>query len=150
MTGHSTMLGPGGSDTAPDSRSFRFDMANEVCRRVLIVEDNPTDEIVLRRAIREEGLNVEILVIKDGENALDYLENCAVEEAPHLVIIDINLPKRDGLEVLRKCRFRPALMQTKTLVFTSSDEPSDHSRSELLGADAYLRKPNHLDQLKSV
>ncbi len=143
------MLGPG-NDGFSSLEGFRFGMANDNSRRLLIVEDNPTDEIVLRRAILEEGLEVNIVVMKDGEKALDYLEKCSDENAPHVVIIDLNLPKRDGLEVLRKCRFRPALTQTKTLIFTSSDEPSDHSRSDLLGAHAYLRKPNHLNQYKTV
>src|SRR5688572_15482049 len=123
---------------------------NEPFHRVLVVEDNPTDVMVLQRAIREQGLRVDVVVMEDGEKAIDYLENCREENVPHLVVIDINLPKRDGIDVLRKCRFRPALAQTKTLVFTSSDEPSDHNRSELLGVDAYMRKPLRLDDFAAV
>jgi CheY-like chemotaxis protein len=101
-------------------------------------------------AIREQGLNVEIVVVKDGEKAIEYLENCADAEIPHLVVIDINLPKRDGIDVLRKCRFLPRLAETKTLVLTSSGDSGDHSRSELLGVDAYLRKPAGLDDFAAV
>lgn len=113
--------------------------------RLLIVEDNPTDEMILRRALVDEGLNVSIRVAQDGDEAMRILESCAAQEAPHLVVIDINLPKRSGIDVLRKCRFTPLLAETKTLVFTSSDEPSDHSRAELLGVNLYLRKPSQLE-----
>src|SRR5688572_6038579 len=123
---------------------------DESPRRLLVVEDNPTDEMILRRAIREHGLSVEIIVAQDGDEAVKYLESCHDDQIPHLVVIDINLPKRDGIEVLRKCRFRPCLVQTKTLVFTSSDEPGDHRRSELLGVDAYMRKPFRLEDFSAV
>ena len=123
---------------------------NDRVHRVLVVEDNPTDVMVLQRAIREQSLKVDVVVMSDGEKAIDYLENCSEEKVPHLVVIDINLPKRDGIDVLRKCRFRPALAPTKTLVFTSSDEPGDHHRSELLGVDAYMRKPLRLEDFTAV
>src|SRR5262245_4008586 len=119
-------------------------------RRLLIVEDNPSDVMLLRRAVREQDPGVEIRVIEDGEAAIDFLEKCRGDQTPHLVVIDINLPKRDGIEVLRKCRFSPGLAQTKTMIFTSSDEPSDHSRSSMLGADAYLRKPHRIDDFTGI
>jgi DNA-binding response OmpR family regulator len=125
-------------------------MMSEDLRRLLIVEDNPTDVMILQRALREQGVNVETVVVDDGEKAIEYLQNCPETQTPHLVVIDINLPKRDGIEVLHTCRFRPGLVETKTLMLTSSDEPCDHSRSDMLGADAYLRKPNHLDGFAAV
>ena|SRR5438874_169708 len=125
-------------------------MMSEDSRRLLIVEDNPTDVMILQRALREQGVNVEAVVVDDGQKAIEYLQNCQETQIPHLVVIDINLPKRDGIEVLRNCRFRPSLVETKTLMLTSSDEPSDHSRSDVLGADAYLRKPNQLDDFAGV
>jgi DNA-binding response OmpR family regulator len=124
--------------------------SDESPRRLLVVEDNPTDEMILGRAIREQGLNVEIVVVNDCEKAIEYLENCPDGQIPHLVVIDINLPKLDGIDVLRKCRFLPRLAETKTLVLTSSDDSSDHSRSELLGVDAYMRKPARLDDFTAV
>jgi CheY-like chemotaxis protein len=123
---------------------------DELSCRLLVVEDNPTDEMLLRRAIREEGLRVDVVVVKDGDEAIRYLEDCSSENVPHLVVIDINLPKRSGIDVLRKCRFTPLLVQTKTLIFTSSDAEGDHRRSELLGVDAYMRKPASLDDFPAV
>ncbi len=109
--------------------------------RLLIVEDNPADILFLRRALLEHGLTADIAVAEDGDRAVEYLERCTPEQRPHLVVIDVNLPKRDGIEVLRKCRFTPGLVETRTLIFTSSDDPGDHNRAEMMGADAYLQKP---------
>ncbi len=118
--------------------------------RLLIVEDNAADVLFLKRALREDGVNADIDVASDGDVAIDYLENCLDGQAPNLVIIDINLPRRDGIEVLRKCRFRPVLAETKTLVLTSSDASSDQSRADTLGADAYIRKPRDLSEFARI
>jgi DNA-binding response OmpR family regulator len=118
-------------------------------RKLLIVEDNPADVLFLEHAMREEGLSAYVAVARDGEKAIEYLENSG-SEPPDVVIIDINLPKRDGIEVLRKCRFTPSLAETKTLILTSSDESSDHSRADLLGANAYIRKPRDVRGLTDV
>jgi DNA-binding response OmpR family regulator len=106
----------------------------------------------LRRAIREEGLSLEIAVVQDGDKAIDFLENCREDEVPQLVIIDINLMKRDGIEVLRKCRFAVFVRAWRRQKLSSSrhHEPSDHSRSELLGVDAYMRKPVRLEGFSAV
>lgn len=112
--------------------------------RLLLVEDNPADVQFLQRALREDGLAAKIDIARDGEQALEYLARCSEDQRPDLVIIDVNLPRRDGIEVLRKCRFTPLLAETKTLVLTSSDDASDHLRADTLGADSYIRKPREL------
>ena len=119
-------------------------------RRLLIVEDNPADVLFLQHALRENGLVADIAVAPDGDKAIEYLDNCAVERRPDLVIIDINLPRRDGIDVLRKCRFTPSLLETRTLVLTSSDEGSDHNRAEMIGVNAYLRKPRNVGDFVEV
>jgi CheY-like chemotaxis protein len=118
--------------------------------KVLIVEDNPADVFFLQHAIRTQGLQADVAVVHDGERAIEYLEESGDKNRPDLVIIDINLPKRDGIEVLRKCRFSPSLAETKTMVLTSSDESSDHSRADLLGVNAYIHKPRDIGELSDV
>jgi CheY-like chemotaxis protein len=118
--------------------------------KILIVEDNPADVLFLRHAMRTEGLEADVAVVHDGERAIEYLDESGDKNRPDLVIIDINLPKLDGLEVLRKCRFSPSLAETKTLVLTSSDESSDHSRAALLGVNAYIHKPRDIVELADV
>jgi two-component system, chemotaxis family, response regulator Rcp1 len=119
-------------------------------RRLLIVEDNPADVLFLKRVLRENGLTADIAVAPDGDKAIEYLENCADEQRPDLVIIDINLPRRDGIDVLRKCRLTPSLLETRTLVLTSSDESSDHNRAEMIGVNAYLRKPRNVGDFVEI
>jgi DNA-binding response OmpR family regulator len=118
--------------------------------RLLIVEDNPADVQFLKHALGEDGIAARIDVASDGEKALEYLAKCSEDQRPDLVIIDVNLPRRDGIEVLRKCRFSPVLAQTKTLMLTSSDDPNDHLRADTLGADSYIRKPRVLDDFAAI
>jgi CheY-like chemotaxis protein len=124
--------------------------ANIALPRLLIVDDSPPDVYFLRHALSEYGLEVEIAVADDGEKAIQYLDGCPEDRRPGVVVIDINLPKREGVEVLRKCRINPALVGTKTLVFSSSDELGDHHRAAVTGANAYMRKPMHLDDYQLV
>jgi len=118
-------------------------MSRTECR-ILIVEDNPADVTFLRRALRNDGLVADIVVVNDGDGAVNYLERCSEETRPDLVVIDVNLPRRDGIDVLRKCRSKPALVDTKTMILTSSDAPADHCRADLIGANAYIQKPRAL------
>jgi len=115
-------------------------MSRSECR-ILIVEDNAADVTFLRRALRNDGLPADVIVVNDGAGAVHYLEHCSEETRPDLVVIDINLPKLDGIDVLRKCRSKPTLVDTKTMILTSSDDASDHCRADLIGANAYIQKP---------
>jgi two-component system response regulator len=117
---------------------------NKLPRRLLVVEDNPTDALLLRRALTEHGVNYEMVVVGDGEEAIEYLETCKGAK-PELIIVDLNLPKEDGIEVLKVYRGSPSFMETQMVILTSSDSPSERQRAEIIGVDAYLRKPIELD-----
>ena len=111
---------------------------------VLVVEDNPTDALLLRRALTEHGVDYEMVVVGDGEEAIEYLEKCEGAK-PELIIVDLNLPKEDGIEVLKVYRSSPSFFETQMVILTSSDSPSERQRAEIIGVDAYLRKPIELD-----
>ncbi len=113
-------------------------------RRLLVVEDNPTDALLLRRALSEHGVDYEMVVVRDGEEAIEYLEKCKGAK-PELIIVDLNLPKEDGIEVLKVYRGSPSFIETQMVILTSSDSPSERQRAEIIGVDAYLRKPIELD-----
>lgn len=114
---------------------------------ILLVEDNPDDEALTVRALRKNNIKNEVIVAHDGAEALDYLSGTGkyagrdTRFVPQVVLLDLNLPKVDGLEVLRQLR---ALEHTKLLpvvVLTSSNEERDRIRSYGLGANSYVRKP---------
>jgi CheY-like chemotaxis protein len=117
---------------------------NKLPRRLLVVEDNPTDALLLRRALTEHGVDYEMVVVGDGEEAIEYLEKCKGAK-PELIIVDLNLPKEDGIEVLKVYRSSPSFFETQMVILTSSDSPSERQRAEIIGVDAYLRKPIELD-----
>jgi chemotaxis family two-component system response regulator Rcp1 len=117
---------------------------NKLTRRLLVVEDNPTDALLLRRALTEHGVDYEMVVVGDGEEAIEYLEKCKGAK-PELIIVDLNLPKEDGIEVLKVYRGSPSFIETLMVILTSSDSPSERQRAEIIGVDAYLRKPIELD-----
>ncbi|MFN3323728.1 MAG: response regulator [Bryobacteraceae bacterium] len=113
---------------------------------IVIIEDNESDVVLLRHALDEQGLGYEPLVITDGDAALGYVfDPLAAGPLPRLIVLDLNLPKRDGLEVLRAIHASPALVEVPVLVFTTSDSPSEQQTAEAEGVRAYIRKPLDLD-----
>ena len=118
--------------------------------RLAIVEDNPVDVRMIQRALREHGIQHELTVISDGERAIEYVDGCHDESSPDLVVIDLNLPRQHGLDVLRRFRFAPALADSRIVVLTSSASDGDRRRAELIGVDRYIRKPMHVDEFIAI
>lgn len=113
-------------------------------RLILLVEDDPDHELLTIRALRKANVVNEIRAAHDGEEAIEMLFGAgsnALNELPSLVLLDLKLPKIDGLEVLRRIRESPRTQVLPVVVLTSSDEESDIVRSYRLGANSYVRKP---------
>jgi two-component system response regulator len=116
-------------------------------RTILLVEDNPKDEILTLRALRKSNLANEIVVVRDGSEALDYLfargdhAGRDADDLPAVVLLDLKLPKIDGLEVLRRIRSNERTRLLPVVVLTSSDEEKDIIAGYELGANSYVRKP---------
>ena len=119
---------------------------------ILLVEDNPDDEALALRAMRKILPGVEILVARDGVEALDYLfcigspSEQTQATPPKVILLDLKLPKIDGLEVLRRIRSDERTRLIPVVVFTSSREKNDLAESYRLGANAYVRKPVNFDE----
>jgi CheY-like chemotaxis protein len=110
-------------------------------RTVLLVEDDTNDVLLVRRAFRKAGLTARIEVVSDGEAAVDYLARAQTRGGPGLVLLDLKLPRRPGLEVLGWLRDQPGLRRLPVVVLTSSRESADVNRAYDLGANSFLVKP---------
>jgi two-component system response regulator len=125
----------------------------ELARRaVLIVEDDPDDEELALRALNKINIANEIVVVRDGAEALEYLFGTGAysgrdaEELPEVILLDLKLPKVDGLEVLKRLRADQRTETVPVVILTSSDEQRDVVDSYKLGANSYVRKPVEFDE----
>jgi two-component system, response regulator len=114
---------------------------------ILLVEDNADDALLTRRTLRKNNICNEVVVARDGAEALDYLFVTGAHAGrdpsamPQVVLLDLHLPKIDGLEVLRRIRADERTRLLPTVVFTSSSEQADVIDGYGLGANSYIRKP---------
>lgn len=114
---------------------------------ILLVEDNPTDEKLTVRAFKKSGVDCEVVVVRDGAEALDYLLGAGAYAGrdtaalPAVVLLDLQLPRVDGLEVLRRLRADERTRFLPVVILTASREDEDRIRGYSLGANAYVRKP---------
>lgn len=119
---------------------------------ILLVEDNPDDEALTLRALRKNNIRNEVVVVHDGAEALDFLFCTGAyakrnpEENPQVVLLDLKLPKVDGLEVLRRIRANPRTSLLPMVILTSSKEERDMVQGYTNGANSYVRKPVDFDQ----
>ena len=114
---------------------------------ILLVEDNPDDEFMTRRALEQNNLYNDLVVVRDGEQALDYLFGAGSFEGrdttvmPQVILLDLGLPKVDGLEVLKRIRSDERTRRLPVVVLTSSGEEQDRVESYVRGANSFVRKP---------
>ena len=114
---------------------------------ILLVEDNPSDVGLTQRALAKSRVSNELVVAEDGQEALDYLFGAGayagreVTELPALVLLDLKLPRVDGLEVLRQIRADERTRRLPVVILTTSKEEQDVAQSYDLGANSYIRKP---------
>lgn len=116
-------------------------------RIVLLVEDDPNDILLMGRAFTQAGLENNFNVVRDGDEAISYLKGARPSKdggttvVPALVLLDLKIPKKPGLEVLEWIRKQPHLKHVPVVVLTSSREEKDLKRASALGADSFLVKP---------
>jgi two-component system response regulator len=121
-------------------------------KTILLVEDNPDDEALTLRALKRNNILNEVVVARDGAEALDYLfaqgahSGRDAGKLPEVVLLDLKLPKLDGLEVLRRIRSEPLTRRLAVVILTSSNEERDIVAGYDLGANSYIRKPVDFNQ----
>jgi CheY-like chemotaxis protein len=115
-------------------------------KTILLVEDNPSDVELTRRALQKSRVLNDLVVVEDGQEALDYLfggehKGPNMNELPTLVLLDIKLPKVDGLQILKRIREDERTRRLPVVILTTSNEEQDIAQSYDLGANSYIRKP---------
>ncbi len=112
---------------------------------ILLVEDNPDDEALTLRALEKNKITNKVVVAHDGAEALDYLFGTGKQNGhaimPHVILLDLKLPKIDGLEVLRRIRADQRTKLLPLVILTSSNEERDRLQGYDFGANSYVRKP---------
>ena len=121
--------------------------------RILLVEDNPGDVRLMKEALRESAVPTRLDVVEDGEEAIEYLRGNGRFESPSrpdLIFLDLNLPKKDGREVLAEIKKDLMLRRIPVVVLTTSEAEKDIYRAYDLHANCYVKKPVDLDRFLSV
>ena len=123
---------------------------------ILLIEDNPDDEALTLRALKKNNIKNEVVVAHDGAEALDYLFGTGsytgrdLTIMPQLTLLDLKLPKVDGLEVLRRLRADELTRLLPVVILTSSNEEQDRNNGYGLGANSYVRKPVDFGQFNDA
>ena len=123
-----------------------------MAKTILLVEDNPDDELLALRALRKNGIQEGITVVRDGAEALDFLfargayADRTADQLPAVVLLDLNLPKLNGLEVLKQLRANDATKYLPVVILTTSTEERDMVEGYHFGANSFICKPIDYDQ----
>jgi two-component system, chemotaxis family, response regulator Rcp1 len=112
---------------------------------ILLAEDNPADVYLIREALKEHEVECTVRTAADGKEVLALLSAGGAWN-PDLIILDLNLPRHDGIEILQKLRSTEGIAGVPVVVLTSSDSPRDRQAANELGATRYVRKPSNLEQ----
>jgi CheY-like chemotaxis protein len=123
--------------------------------KILVAEDDPNDSFLLRRAFSKAGVTVPIHFVRDGQEAIDYLQGKppfvdVINTPPTMLLLDLKMPRLNGFDVLKWLRHQPALKGIFVVVLSSSGLEEDRRQAYALGADSYIMKPNDAQQLTAL
>ncbi len=121
--------------------------------RLLLIEDNPADSNLVEEALAEAQLDYSLQLFDDGAAALEFISRLDADlsgAGPDLILLDLNLPKVNGEEVLKRIRLSRKCRNAQVMIVSSSDAPTDRERAMKLGASEYFRKPSNLDQFMEL
>lgn len=121
--------------------------------RVFLAEDNPADVYLIEQALKINGITCDLAVAEDGRQALSFFRNegnLSDSARPRLILLDLNLPRHDGTEILLYVRQNKQLASVPVVIFTSSDSPKDRFTAMQAGATRFFRKPSNLQDFMAI
>jgi two-component system, chemotaxis family, response regulator Rcp1 len=121
--------------------------------RIIVVEDNPVDVYLIRWVLTAHELPHYLQVIDNADHAMNYLDDLAQQDrrmSPTIMLLDLNLPQRDGRELLQRVRSIPEGTDMQVVIVTGSNNPADRRETLAMGADAYFVKPSHLNEFMQL
>lgn len=130
-----------------------MDSSNPLSFRVLLIEDAEPDALLVSEALEQGGLKFDLEVLDDGEKAVEFVERVESDDSapcPDLIILDLNLPKMAGTQVLERVRKNSRFQSVPVVILTSSDSPRDKVRTANLGATGYFQKSSRLDDFMKL
>jgi two-component system, chemotaxis family, response regulator Rcp1 len=148
-----------GSNQNPDadrrsaSRSLSDEAGVPTPCQILIAEDNKSDLFLIRQAIQKSGIDARIHIADDGEKTVKFIEQADADPeapCPHLILLDINMPRYKGGDILRRLRASVRCKNALVFVVTSSDSQRDREEMDALGANAYFRKPSEFSEFMKL
>ena len=128
-------------------------MAEAKCLKIVVAEDNNSDVTLVREALKLHGIDGEVVVIRDGAEAVQYFRGVDLDSrlsAPDIVLLDMHLPKCDGADILTALRSTERIAQTPVVVMTSSEAPRDYENAQKNAVLHYFRKPSNLSQFMQL
>ena len=119
---------------------------------ILLAEDSPADVYLFREALKAHSIEAELMIFNDGETALEYIVRARQDDVPQpqVFVLDLNLPKVDGRDLLRYLRGSTRFADTPVVILTSSNAPADRELSSELGANCYLCKPAEISEFLRI
>jgi CheY-like chemotaxis protein len=123
---------------------------SEKTLKILLADDDEADRLLFREAFDELKAGTSVSTVNDGVELMEFLQNTEVKNLPHILFLDINMPRKDGMECLREIRADNKFKEVSVAIYSTSNSESDMEETFLNGANVYIHKPNDFQKLKKV
>lgn len=125
-------------------------MTSTTTSKILYIDDDSDDFIFLSESLAASGNPADLIAASDGEDAINYLNSVEEEALPSLIVLDLNMPKKDGRQTLRYLKTNPHFSQIPVVILSTSTNKNDKEICKTLGAASYLQKPNNYNGYKDI
>ncbi|WP_291787652.1 response regulator [Cecembia sp.] len=123
---------------------------NEKPLKILLADDDEADRLLFEEAFDELKASTSVMTVADGVELMEFLKRTALENLPHILFLDINMPKKNGLECLKEIRGNKKFKEVSVAIYSTSSSENDMEESFLNGANVYIHKPNDFQKLKKI